>query len=120
MVLKLPTKIPQGRFYYHYKHDPNKGIRHYAYEVVSIGFHTEDDCRKGEESFINYRPLYEEAAVYQASKQLRIQCIDNRPLEMWMEDITKDGETFPRFALITNEDIIRQLEEVSRMMYGPQ
>ena len=28
-------------FYYHYKHDDDKGICDYAYEVVNIGHHTE-------------------------------------------------------------------------------
>jgi hypothetical protein len=45
--MKIPTKdqVPETGFHYHYKHDPAKGVRDYAYEVCAVGFHTEDDCR---------------------------------------------------------------------------
>ena len=83
MTLPMPKRVPPPGFYYHYKHDPNGPVNNHAYEVVGIGFHTEDDPRPGEEHFLVYRPLYE-ASVYKASKQIRIPCFDARPLEMWM------------------------------------
>ncbi len=116
MPLPMPKQVPEAGFYYHYKHDPNGPVNNYAYEVVGVGFHTEDDARPGEEHFLVYRPLYE-ASVYKASKDLGIPCFDNRPLEMWMEDVEKDGRKFPRFRKITDPSIIAELEEVRGEMY---
>ncbi len=112
----MPEKVPQPGFYYHYKHDPAGPVSNYAYEVIGIGFHTEDDPRPGEKHFLMYRPLYP-AAVYLASKELGIPCFDQRPLEMWMEDIEKDGRTFPRFQKITDPEVIAQLAQIRAEMY---
>ncbi len=116
MSLPIPKKVPELGFYYHYKHDPNGAVNNYAYEVLGVGFHTESDCRPGEEHFLTYRPLYE-ASVYKASKELGIPCFDARPLGMWMEDVTKDGKVFPRFQKITDLEIIAQLEKIRGEMY---
>lgn len=44
--MKIPTKVPENGFYYHYKHSENKGINDYAYELIGVGCrHTEDDCK---------------------------------------------------------------------------
>ena len=117
MPLPMPKRVPELGFYYHYKHDPAKEVNDYAYEVIGIGFHTEDDVRPGEAHFLMYRPLYD-AAVYKASKELDIPCFDQRPLEMWMGDVEKDGRTFPRFQKITNPEVIVQLEEIRDEMYS--
>lgn len=116
MSLKIPNKVPELGFYYHYKHDPSGEVNTYAYEVIGIGFHTEDEVRLGEEHFLVYRPLYA-AAVYKASKELGIPCFDNRPLTMWMEDVTKDGVSFPRFQKIEDEAVIDQLKNIRDTMY---
>ncbi len=113
----MPKKVPAPGFYYHYKHDPKGSVNNYAYEVVGVGFHTEDDTRPGEEHFLVYRPLYE-AAVYKASKELAIPCFDNRPLEMWMGDVEKDGQKFPRFRKVTQPSIIAELEKIKKEMYS--
>lgn len=118
MSLPMPDRVPEPGFYHHYKHDPSKGVRDYAYEVVGIGFHTEDNAREGEAHFVIYIPLYEDAAVYSATKKLGILCLDNRPLEMWMGDVTKDGKTFPRFKKITDSETISELERVRDEMYA--
>lgn len=114
-MLKIPKKVPELGFYYHYKHDPTKGLQDHAYEVMGVGFHTEND-----ENFLIYRPLYEQS-VYKASKELGIPCFDARPLEMWMEDVTKDGisgpSTFPRFQKITDPALISKLEKIRDDMY---
>lgn len=112
----MPKRVPEVGFYYHYKHDPEKGFQDHAYEVVGVGFHTEDDVRPGEEHFLIYRPLYEQN-VYKASKDLGIPCFDNRPLEMWMEDVEKDGQKIPRFKKITDPELISKLEKVRAEMY---
>ncbi len=117
MSLPMPKRVPGVGFYYHYKHDDSKGVQDYAYEVMGVGFHTEDDTRPGEEHFVVYRPLYESASIYQASRELGVMCMDNRPLEMWMGDVEKDGKIFPRFQKITDPEIIAQLEKIRSEMY---
>jgi len=112
----MPKRVPKMGFYYHYKHDPAGSVENYAYEVVGVGFHTEDNTLPGEEHFVVYRPLYE-SSVYVCSKELGIPCFDNRPLEMWMEDVTKDGKTFPRFQMITDPAVIAELEKIKERMY---
>lgn len=116
MSLILPNKVPERGFYYHYKHDPKGPVNNYAYEVVGVGFHTEDNVGPGEEHFLVYRPLYD-AAVYKASKELGIPCFDNRPLTMWMDNVEKNGKTFPRFQKITDPAVLEQLEKIKKEMY---
>ena len=102
--MKIPEQVPQKGFYYHYKHDSVGPVSNYAYEVVGVGCHTEDDCRPEDANMVVYRPLYEEASVYKAGK-----LFDLRPLEMWMGTVTVDGETFPRFRKITDTKVIFEL-----------
>jgi len=116
MTLPIPKKVPDPGYYYHYKHDPSGPVNNYAYEVVGIGFHTEDNARPGEEHFMIYRPLYE-ASVYVASKELGIPCLDARPLEMWMSDAPKEGVVTPRFRRITNTATIAELTRIRDKMY---
>lgn len=116
MSLPMPQRVPEPGFYYHYKHDPHGSVNNYAYEVMGVGFHTEDDTRPGEEHFVVYRPLYE-ASVYKASKDLGIACFDNRPLEMWMGDVEKEGLVFPRFKKVTDQAVIDELEKIRNEMY---
>lgn len=107
-MLKIPTNIPEKGFYYHYKHDDAGSINNYAYEVMGIGSHTEED----ETFFVVYRPLYE-STVYLAGK-----FFDVRPVEMFMEEIIKDGKTLPRFRKITDPEIILQLNKIKGEMYN--
>jgi hypothetical protein len=116
MPLPMPERVPEAGFYYHYKHDPNGAVNNYAYEVLGVGFHTEDDTRPGEEHFLIYRPLYE-ASVYKASRELGVPCFDARPLKMWMENVEKDGQTTPRFRKIDDPAIIAELAKVRDEMY---
>ncbi|MEO8638102.1 MAG: DUF1653 domain-containing protein [Candidatus Taylorbacteria bacterium] len=109
--MKIPSKIPENGFYYHYKHDPNSTVNNYAYEFIGVGCHTEEDCRKEDSNMAVYRPLYESSA-YNAGK-----FFDLRPLSMWMGDVTKDGKTFPRFSKITEINTITELTKVKDMMY---
>ncbi len=101
-------QIPEKGYYYHYKHDKNAEINNYAYEVIGVGHHTE----KEEEYFVVYRPLYKEALVYKMGK-----LFDIRPLSMFMENVTKEGQTFARFQKITDSGIISKLEEIKKEMY---
>ena len=65
--------IPLG-FYTHYK--GNK------YEVIAVAYHSETL-----EPMVIYRPLNTEQKLWA------------RPLGMFMESVTVDGKTVPRFAL---------------------
>lgn len=109
--MKIPNQVPEKGLYYHYKHDPAGPINNYAYEVVGVGIHTEDDCRPEDAHLVVYRPLYE-AKVYTAGK-----FFDIRPLDMFMENVTKDGKTFPRFQKITDPDTVQKLGTIKRDMY---
>lgn len=109
--MKIPDKVPENGFYYHYKHDSQKEVNNYAYEVVGVGCHTEDDCRPEDANMVVYRPLYE-ASVFKAGK-----LFDLRPLEMWIGNVLKDGKTTPRFSKISDPEIIMRLEKVKKQMY---
>lgn len=108
--MQAPARVPKLGFYYHYKHDPKGEINNYAYEVCGVGAHTEEDGT----FFVIYRPIYE-SSVYKAGK-----LFDVRPLDMWMEDVTKDGKTFPRFSPITDAAVLAQIKEIKARMYPEQ
>lgn len=109
--MKIPNKVPEKGYYYHYKHDPSGEINNYAYEVVGVGVHTEDDCRPEDANMVVYRPIYE-SSVYKAGK-----LFDLRPLDMWMGSVTKDGRDTLRFTKITDESVIKRLTEIRDLMY---
>ncbi len=116
-MLHIPTQFPKNGFYYHYKHTADKGMRDYAYYICGVGFHTEDDCDPRDANMAVYQPLYESAAVYQASLSMGVPTYDLRPLAMLMETVTKDGKVVPRFQEITDPEIIKELEQVKKEMY---
>lgn len=113
------TTQPEKGYYYHYKHDPNGEVNNYAYEVLSIGHHTEMPHGEGggvdESLMVVYRPLYESAFVYKAGKHW-----DVRPLAMFIEEVTKDGKTIPRFQKITDPETINMLIKIRDLMYSWQ
>lgn len=104
-----PSPLPEPGFYYHYKHDPNGPENGYAYEVMGVGHHTED-----EKTFlVVYRPLYDWALVYKLGRMF-----DLRPLEMFMEAVDKSEYQGPRFTKIEDPKLIERLEAVRDEMYG--
>lgn len=107
----MNNSLKIGGFYYHYKHDPNKDIYNYAYKIINIGHHTEIEGLD-ESQMVIYAPLYPEAGVYKAGKHF-----DVRPLSMFMEPVTKDGKTFPRFQEINDQELITKLREREKEMY---
>lgn len=111
-MIQIPALVPAIGLYYHYKHNPEKGIQDYAYEVIGVGVHTEDDCRHEDAHMVIYRPLYE-AAVFKAGK-----LFDLRPLQMWMGNVTVHEKTVARFQRITDPDTIEKLIEIRTRMYG--
>ncbi len=116
-MLQKPTRFPIPGFYYHYKHDPEKGIRDYAYEVIALGFHTEEDCDPEDACMVAYRPLYETALMYQTSQELKVPVVDIRPISMFMETVQKDAKTTSRFQKITDPAVVAALEIVRDEMY---
>lgn len=116
MALQAPINYPTGRFYYHYKHDPNGPIENYAYEVIGVGCHTEDVPRD-QAHFVVYRPLYQ-ASVFRVQTEIGIPCFDVRPLDMWMGTVEKDGVQVKRFTEVTNPSIIESLMHIRNQMYG--
>jgi len=109
--MKIPSKVPEKGFYYHYKHDPNGEVNNYAYEVMGVGVHTEDDCRPDDAHMVVYRPLYS-SSVYKAGK-----LFDLRPLLMWMGTVMIGGKVFPRFQKIIDLKTIALLEAIKKDMY---
>ncbi len=68
----MPPTLPTGK-YRHYKGND--------YEVIGVATHSET-----REPMVVYRPLYGEMGLWV------------RPLAMFMETVTVDGKTVPRFA----------------------
>lgn len=105
-------QVPEKGFYYHYKHDDAKGIEHHAYEVVGIGFHTEDETY-----LCHYRPLYD-GEVYQLLETTGLSPSFDRPLTMWFDTVTVGEKTVHRFQKITDPDTIAKLTKIRDVMYG--
>jgi hypothetical protein len=97
---------PQKGFYIHYKHDPAGALYNYHYEVTGLAKGTEDDSLH-----VLYRPLY-------ASEWMAPADYTARPLGMFTEIVEKDGMRIPRFVLITDPDLIRELVIIKKKMYG--
>lgn len=97
--------IPQKGFYVHYKHVPNGEPYNYVYEVVGVGRNTEDKTYT-----VLYRPLYKNDWMPPADFQ-------SRPLDMFLEEKEKDRVKVPRFKLITDPALIKELENVRNKMY---
>ena len=60
--------------------------KHYKgnlYDVYEVATHSEDESK-----LVVYRPCYGEKALWV------------RPLDMFVESVERDGETFPRFAYV--------------------
>lgn len=109
--MEYTKQDPDLGFYYHYKHDPNAEFNNHAYEVMGVGHHTEIDGLE-ESAMVMYRPLYE-SSVYKIGKHW-----DLRPIDMFLDPVTKDGKTFPRFQIITETDVITKLEKIRQEMYS--
>ena len=109
--MRIPEQIPELGFYYHYKHDPDGPIEDYAYELVGVGVHTEEDCRDEDANMAVYRPLYR-SVVYEEGKLVWL-----RPLSMWKETVEKGGKTMLRFRKIEDPELISRLAEIRNEMY---
>jgi hypothetical protein len=106
-----PERRPEPGYYYHYKHDPTKGVDDYAYYIYGVGHHTEDDCRPEDQFMQVYRPLYN-AFVFEHGKMF-----DLRPLRMFYEPVQWQGKEVERFVRITDPKIIDELRAIRARMY---
>ena len=61
------VNTPVPGYYYHYKHDPAGPVDNYAYLVVGVGHHTEDDARPVDKLMVVYRPLYRTCTPWASS-----------------------------------------------------
>lgn len=102
---------PEPGFYYHYKHNPEESVNNYAYRVFGVTWFTEE-CDPEIKYMVAYRPIYADANVYKDGKINYA-----RPLSMFMDEVTKDGKTFPRFSKITDPEIIEKLKEIEKELY---
>jgi hypothetical protein len=98
-------KTPEKGFYYHYKHDPQKDINNYSYEVLGTALHSEDRGYG-----VVYRPLYKNTFLEGADFIIR-------PLEMFMGTVEREGNIIPRFIKITDTEIISRLKSIRDQMY---
>jgi hypothetical protein len=97
--------FPENGFYRHYKYDAEGDLNNYTYEVLGVGRNTEDDML-----VVIYRPLYGSAWMAPATHL-------SRPLEMFMEHVTKDGKSVPRFSRVRDSGLISKLEQIRTQMY---
>jgi hypothetical protein len=72
-------ELPRAGKYRHYKGND--------YELLHVARHSETD-----ELLVVYRPLYGERGIWV------------RPLEMFLESVTVDGQDMPRFRYLGSED----------------
>ena len=99
--------FPEKGFYYHYKHDPkDQATYNYFYEVVGVALHTELKTY-----LVLYRPLYE-------NDWFKTQLFQARPIEIFMNEVQKDGKTVSRFTKVTDPETITELEKIRDRMYN--
>ncbi|MDB5254677.1 MAG: hypothetical protein JWL92_53 [Candidatus Nomurabacteria bacterium] len=96
--------IPEPGFYYHYKHDELKGFNHYAYELTSIGMHSEDSTL-----MVVYYPLYK-TDIAPANCFVR-------PIDLFFDEVEYEGKILPHFTKIIDSEIILKLTEIKNTLY---
>lgn len=112
MIIPDPKKVPEKGFYYHFKHDPTGPVNNYAYEVIGVGVHTEDDCDPRDAVMVQYIPLYDCPLADQMN------LFYSGPLAKWMGEVTVGGIPIPRFTRITDLHVIAQLKRARAEIYG--
>lgn len=99
-------ELPERGFYRHYKHQADGAPFNYMYEVTGIGRNTEDKSLT-----VLYRPLYDSTFMPPADLQ-------SRPIEMFFEEVEVNGSTLPRFARITDPELLTRLNAKREELYG--
>jgi hypothetical protein len=101
---ELQNYIKIGEYYYHYKHQDSKGILDYAYQIIGTAIHTEN-----EEILVLYKPLYQSDYL----ETQKTECFA-RPLSMFLEKIEIDDKVMPRFRLITDHTLIKEIQAINQ------
>lgn len=114
----VPDNLPEAGFYYNYKHDTTKGYADNAYEVMGTAHATEKKCPPEYEWTVTYRPLYQDAFVYQKSLEHSRTIIDSKPLSEFIKEVKKNEIMVPRFQKIKDPHIINLLTHVRDVMYN--
>lgn len=91
-----------GEYYYHFKHDPQGSVENYAYKIIGTAIHSET-----EEILVVYQPMYKGSWVEEHGVDYTA-----RPLSMFIGTTERDGKTLKRFAKITDEGVIAELERL--------
>jgi hypothetical protein len=112
MIIPNRSEVPAKGFYYHAKNDPDGPVNNYAYEVIGVGIHSEDDCDPNDAVMVGYIPLYD----CPLSDQLHL--FHNRPLASWMGEVSVGGCMVSRFTRITDPNVIAQLMRIRGLIYG--
>ncbi len=82
-----------GEQWYHYKHKPELGDTNYLYEIVALGYGTEDDFL-----YVVYRPLYEASILIETNSSVYVRLLDN-----FLSDVVLEtGEKRKRFIKRTS------------------
>lgn len=97
---------PKKGFYYHYKHDPSGAINNFAYEILGVAKNSEDNALS-----VIYRPLYKSDYIENSD-------FYSRPLTMFVENVTINSRSIPRFSLIKDEKIIHKLDKIKLELYN--
>jgi len=99
-------QVKSGQYYYHFKHDPSKGISDQAYLIIGTGVHTET-----EEVFVIYKSLYfiQGRRIDKYGADFNV-----RPIAMFLEqNFEKDGKIIlKRFTKIIDENILEELKNL--------
>lgn len=92
-----------GQFYYHFKHNPEKGILDYCYRIIGIGYNTETEGLA-----VIYQPLYAKETI---NKNATLYV---RAIEIFMDSVEKPALNYfgPRFILVKDEEVANQLENI--------
>ncbi len=97
----MNTKNIEKGFYYHNKHDVNGPINNYAYEVLGVSKHTEEEGVL----LVIYKPLYKSDFIGNADFYAR-------PIEMFFDTVSRGEREIPRFTKITDQKVIDELKTI--------
>jgi len=88
------TNMPQkGSVWYHFKHDPNKGVNHMAYQIVGIAIDTTT-----EKFLVVYKALYD---VRESDHGYQGEDFYTRSLLDWVKPIQVNDQIFTRFTEVS-------------------
>ena len=109
--LQVSKNVPVPGFYYHKNHDPAGPGNNNAYELVAVSSNSKDAYPDDYGEIVAYRPLY-------AHPELPRERSFCTTLHTFMETVDVGGVKVPRFRLIENPTLARELARIRDQMYG--